>query len=222
MKFEKLSENKIRIILTQNDLTQKNVNAHSFMANAIESQDLFLFALERAEKELGFSTKNCKVKIEALAMNTGDFVLTVTKVLPSTEKSSILQPPNNSLPTLHPYRKNLHIARKKININTSNCVYKFNCFNDFCDFANIYSAQVPKSNQLIAKEIVLYSYNNLYYLTFININQNYKYLKRLLILLVEFSSSVNNPNSFIYKLQEYGDVTFKHNVLNTVQKHFTQ
>ncbi len=67
MKIEKLDENKIRITLNLNDLKEKNIDFHTFMANPIESQSLFLYMLEAAEKEVGFVTKNYQLSIEALA-----------------------------------------------------------------------------------------------------------------------------------------------------------
>ena len=39
----------------------------------------FLDILEEAEKKVGFVTKDYKVRIEALAMNDGDFIFTVTR-----------------------------------------------------------------------------------------------------------------------------------------------
>ena len=54
VKFEKLSDNKIRIILSIQDLTEKHIDFHSFMANTIESQDILLDMLEEAKKESGF------------------------------------------------------------------------------------------------------------------------------------------------------------------------
>lgn len=41
MKFEKISENKIKITLTSQDLKDKNIDFHSFMSNTLEKQDLF-------------------------------------------------------------------------------------------------------------------------------------------------------------------------------------
>ena len=57
MKFEKLSENKIKITLTSQDLKDKNIDFHSFMSNPLEKQDLFLDILEEAEEEIGFEFK---------------------------------------------------------------------------------------------------------------------------------------------------------------------
>ena len=89
MKFEKLGENKIRITLSMHDLEEKNINFHDFMSNSLESQDLFIDMLEEAEEKIGFKTRDCRVKIEALAMTEDDFVFTVTKVLPDTNKKRL-------------------------------------------------------------------------------------------------------------------------------------
>ena len=66
MKFEKLTDDKIRIILNLDDLSAKNIDYHAFMSNSLESQDLFLDMLETAEREIGFITKDYKLLIEAL------------------------------------------------------------------------------------------------------------------------------------------------------------
>ena len=54
MRIEKISDNKIRFILNMEDLEEKNIDFHSFMANSIETQDLFLDMLDKAEEEIVF------------------------------------------------------------------------------------------------------------------------------------------------------------------------
>ena len=68
MRIEKITENKIRIILNLHDLEEKNIDLHTFMSSSIESQDLFYDMLDKAEKEIGFKTQNYKLLIEALAV----------------------------------------------------------------------------------------------------------------------------------------------------------
>ena len=75
MQIEKITENKIRIILNIRDLQEKNIDLHTFMSNSIESQDLFYEMLNKAEKEVGFETKNYKLMIEALAIPNRKFYL---------------------------------------------------------------------------------------------------------------------------------------------------
>ena len=109
MKFEKLSENKIKITLTSQDLKDKNIDFHSFMSNPLEKQDLFLDILEEAEEEIGFEFKDYPVRIEALAMANGEFIVTVTRVVPDSKN-------------LH---KKVSVKRKNTKIDSKYAIYKF-------------------------------------------------------------------------------------------------
>ena len=80
MKIEKLNDDKIRITLNLDDLKENDIDFHTFMSNSIESQELFLHMLDKAEKEVGFVTDDYRIMIEALAMSNGNFVLTVTRL----------------------------------------------------------------------------------------------------------------------------------------------
>ena len=88
MRIEKLNENKIRIFFDIQDLIEKNIDLHTFMSNSMETQDLFLDMLDKAETELGFNTKNYKLVIEALASSDGNFIITVTRILPNEATTS--------------------------------------------------------------------------------------------------------------------------------------
>lgn len=118
MKFEKLSENKIKITLTSQDLKDKNIDFHSFMSNPLEKQDLFLDILEEAEEEIGFEFKDYPVRIEALAMANGEFIVTVTRVVPDSKN-------------LH---KKVSVKRKNTKIDSKYAIYKFASFDDYCNF----------------------------------------------------------------------------------------
>lgn len=75
LQIEKITDNKIRIILNIQDLKEKNIDLHTFMSNSIESQDLFYDMLDKAEKEVGFETKDYKLMIEALAIPNRKFYI---------------------------------------------------------------------------------------------------------------------------------------------------
>lgn len=75
MQIEKITENKIRIILNIKDLQENNIDLHTFMSNSIESQDLFFDMLDKAKKEVGFETKDYKLMIEALAIPNRKFYI---------------------------------------------------------------------------------------------------------------------------------------------------
>lgn len=207
MKFEKLNENKIRITLNMQDLAEKHIDFHSFMSNSKESQNLFLDMLDEAEKKVGFVTKDYKIRIEALAMSDGDFIITITRFNKSIENEYKTQK-----------NKQVRIKRKTMNINSNQLIYRFNDFEDFCQFSNFISR--IKNYSSLAKNVVLYLYQNNYYLCFTSINIEHENLKQLYTLITEFGTYVDNSDIFCKKLSECGKVAIKHNAIKTCVKFF--
>lgn len=208
MRFEKLNENKIRITLTSQDLIKKNVDFHSFMANPIESQSLFFDMLNEAEKQIGFITKNYNIKLEAIQISGGDFVLTVTRSLPESIKN------------IDNKRKVL-VRRKNFELDNNQAVYCFNSFDDFCYFANFLNNMYIKIDS-IAKNISLYEYKKHYYLTFSNINLKCADLKKVFSSITEFATYISNSYLFNRKLTENGKIIMKNNAIKTAIKYFVK
>lgn len=205
MRFEKLNEDKIRITLSHEDLVKKDIDFHDFMSNSIESQDLFFDMLEEAEREIGFVTKDYLIRIEALAMASGDFVLTVTRSLPEGVRNNV--------------RKKVHIKRKKVKLDSSQFIYCFSSFDDFCSFTQFFYKNGFKATNL-ANIILLYEYKDAYYLSISGINLEYANLKKLFSCITEFASFVNHSEVFASKLAESGKLIMKHNAIRTGIKHF--
>ena len=205
MRFEKLNEDNIRVALSHEDLAKKDIDFHDFMSNSIESQDLFFDMLEEAEKEIGFVTKDYLIRIEALAMSSGDFVLTVTRSLPDGVRNNV--------------RKKVHVKRKKIKLDSSQFIYCFSNFDDFCSFIQFFYNNGFKTANL-ANNILLYEYKNAYYLSINDINLKYPSLRKLFSCITEFACFVNHSEVFANKLAESGKLIMKHNAIRTGIKHF--
>lgn len=208
MKFEKISENKIRITLTVNDLKDKDIDFHDFMSNPLETQDLFLDILEEAKDKIGFNTKDCKLKIEALAMIDGDFVVNITR-LSNMEKA---------LPSMP--KKKFKVHRKSSTPKSNQAVYKFDLFDDYCNFVQFLSQNGLSNSHLIAKKIITYAYKDEYYLFFDDINVNYKHLLKFYSSITEFGTYISNSSLFVSKLHECGKVVIKNNALRSSLKHY--
>lgn len=207
MKLEKLNDDKIRITLNLEDLKENHIDFQTFMSNSIESQELFLDMLDRAEKELGFVTDDYKVMIEALFMTNGNFVLTVTRF--ETEKGKGTYK-----------KKKVNIKRKTTNINTDKAIYCFNSFDEFCGFCNFLNNNVLKYMNDFADSVSLYEYNEKYYLVFSNIHVNINLLKTFCSSITEFARFVENADLFESKLLEYGKLVMKNNAIDICIKHF--
>ena len=217
MKFEKLSDNKIRIILTMQDLTEKNIDFHSFMSNSIESQNVLLDMLEEAKKETGFDPENFNLKIEALAMADTNFIFTITKVYPETAIAT-----SKSEPAERTSRRKFTIKKKSLTpSSTTQAVYMFNCFDDFCNFLYF----LKKSNSVyeihsLADDVLLYSYKNCYYLLISNIHTSIVSRISFYATITEFAKCISNSKSFASKLKECGTLIMKNNALEIGFKHF--
>lgn len=207
MKIEKLNENKIRITLNTQDLIDKNIDFHSFMSNSKESQNLFLDMLDEAEKKVGFITKDYKLRIEALAMSDGNFILTITRFGNSVDASTKSLKNNK-----------LKIKRKNFDISSEQLVFKFDSFDDFCKFSNFIS-NLDISNS-ISKKMILYLYQNTYYLYLENANITEQDLNKLFTIVTEFGTYVDNADLFARKLIECGKVIIKNNAIKTCNKYF--
>lgn len=210
MKFEKLSENKIRITLTIADLKDKDIDFHDFMSNPLETQDLFLDILEQAKEKIGFNTTDYKVKIEALAMIDGDFVVNVTR-MSDTNKNEVLAPST---------KKRFKVRRKTHSPKSTKAIYKFDTFDDYCYFMQFLVKNNLSNSYLIAKKIITYLYENSYYLVFYGINESYKDNLKFYSAITEFGTYINNSVLFISKLQEFGKIVIKNNAIKTSLKHF--
>ena len=196
MQIEKLNENKIRITLNLDDLKENNIDLHSFMASSIETQDLFYNMLDRAEKEVGFKTKDYKLMIEALAIPNGNFVLTVTRFSKDIE------------PIKKPKAK-----RKSISTCNNVSIYEFSNFDNFIELCHYLISNTDSSTYIKLKKSKLYKLDSKYYLVLNIANIKLDNFKKLHCSIVEFGRFISNSDLFERKLIEYGTIIFKTNAI---------
>ncbi len=80
MQIKKINNDKLKIILSSNDLSEKNIDIDSFLSNSVESQNLFFEILDLAEEEYDFNIENNKAIVETISLDNNIFVLTITKL----------------------------------------------------------------------------------------------------------------------------------------------
>lgn len=80
MQIKKINNNKLKVILSSNDLTEKNIDIDSFLSNSIESQNLFFEILDLAEEKYDFNIENNKAIVETISLDNNLFILTITKL----------------------------------------------------------------------------------------------------------------------------------------------
>ena len=207
MKFEKLNDNKIRITLTIQDLAEKEIDFHVFMSNSVESQDILLDMLEQAKKETGFDPEDSNLKVEALVMADTNFVFTITKI-PPEEKSKVS-------------KRKFTVKRKNITPNSTQAIYCFSSFEDFCSFLIFLNNSILFSySKKLAKSITLYEYKEKYYLLMSGINIELTDKIKFYTCVTEFAKCITNSKVFASKLKECGNLIMKNNALEIGFKHF--
>ena len=212
MKIEKLTENKIRVIVNTEDLKENDIDFNLLMNRSMETQNLFFEILEKAEEELDFHTDGYKLLIEAFSSSDEILVFTITKYLPKeAQKNS---------ETLK--KKKLSVKRKSIDFSNKQIVYSFNSFEEFCNFCSCINNNSNINVSKISKKISLYFYNNTYYLILRNVNTSYSNIKLFYSIALEFGKILTPSKSFENKLIEHGEIIIKKNARQTGIKYFVK
>lgn len=210
MKIEKLTENKIRVIISLDDLRKNNTDIHSLLTTSVDSHELFFNILKKAEKEVDFHTEGCRLLIEVFSSPDDILVFTITKYYPTDKKN-----------TSDEKKKTKLIAkRKNFNVLNKQAIYAFENFDTFCNFCCFVNSIKKLDIKKISKDMALYLYNNTYYLVIKNINKDYKNINIFYSAISEFAKLSPFSANFSSKLLEHGKNIIKKDAISVGIKYF--
>ena len=204
MKIEKLTENKIRIIVNSYDLENKNLDFKALLSRTLDSQGFFLDMLEKAKTEVGFNTDGCKILVEAFSTTDEYLIFTITKYVDKSNTQTGKRP---------------KVKMKNLNISATKAIYKLENFDVFCDLCTYLNNNFSNITK-ISKCSSLYLYNNNYYLLIRNNNISKDIMQNFYISISEFLSMANLSSNFENKLFEHGKAIIKNNAILTGIKYF--
>ncbi|MBQ7794889.1 MAG: adaptor protein MecA [Clostridia bacterium] len=82
MKIERVEGNRrIRVLLTQNDLTEMNINIGTLTSDSPELHSFLFKVMDFIKEETGFNANSGQIMVEASPAD-GGVILTVTRILP--------------------------------------------------------------------------------------------------------------------------------------------
>ena len=186
MKFEKLNDTKIKIILSLQDMELNNLSIDNVLSNSADSQKLLDTIISKAETELDFKPEDSQLLVEAVVPSDEECIFTITKLL--DDKICFPQHGNSF-------------------------IFKFDCFDDFinlCTFLNNFSYLCLKE---ISKDFSLIFYNNTYYLRFVESEYSTIVIDYIKTLFEEFGKDVSHSTGIDGILNEYGKVLFSKNAI---------
>ena len=194
MRFEKLNDTKIRIILSLKDMESNNLSVESVLSNSDDTQKLIESIISQAEKKLGFKTGDSQLLVEAIAPSSKECIFTITKLL----DENICAP-------------------QKMN----SFIFKFEKFDDYinlCTFLKNFSYLNLKS---FSKNFSLIFYNNTYYLKLVEPGNSSMIIDYIKSLFEEFGRDVSCSAGIEGVLNEYGKIVFEKNAIIKCINSFT-
>lgn len=203
MKFEKLSEYKLKITLSTEELPNDTNDLDSLMSNPSSARNSFLEILNKAQDEVGFYIGKNKVRIDAKYLNNGKFIFTVTKLVPKKKKTAKVKP--------------IKISSNKNN----NClIYSFDDIEHFFNFCNFLKKQKINKLKSFSKIVELYKLNDKYYLVCNGINNDYEHIAKIYSCITEFGNFYSTQEIMTFMLKERGTLAIKNNAIQIAQRNF--
>lgn len=167
MKIERISQNKVKIILTLDELKKRKISVRELEKDNALARDLFFDLIEETNLDEELQLDGSQLLIEASSDNKDLFIVTITivDVKPSTFKQfsgSDIKSPNT--------KSNCY----KVSSN----IYEFNSMDNILEFC-----EKSKEENLFFGRNSLYKENNRYYLVFSkNAVKNKKFIKTFIFL----------------------------------------
>ena len=91
MYIERLDENKIKVTLCGDDIKMWNVDLKNFSENTAEAQDMFWYALKKAEQDVNFKVnQNSQLIVETTIEGDDGFVMYISRIDNETELADAL------------------------------------------------------------------------------------------------------------------------------------
>jgi len=201
MRIEKISDNKIRIFVSFDDLEERDIDLSSFNYNSPETQELFWDLMEQAELELGFETNESQLCIEAVTDVEQGFVITITKIEDDGDFESIHKFIKNR------YRRNdLKFKKKPGSIGSAVMIYNLENFDDLCSLC-------ARLKPLYLGDSSAYQCEGSYYLVLKRMNDIENNPARIESILSEYGDRVLNVMFFEGYLNEYGTLMVENNAI---------
>lgn len=184
MKIEKITDTKIRIVLSFNDLKSNNISANNFFSDLNRSELLIENLLDIANKEIGFDIRNSKLLVETILSSNKACVFTITKV------------PENSIQETNDYNP---------------FIFAFDNFENFIKLSYFLKNINKLEPNSVFSDFSLIFYNNIFYLKITSTHNTYKFFDYIQAIVSEFGKNVSNSNHLNGILNEYGKKIFDNN-----------
>ena len=205
MKIEKIDENKVKITLTLDELSQRQISLKDIEQDSNTAQDLFLDLLEESDLQEDFLMDDSQLFVEASSDNENLFIVTITKI--------------DYMPELAKYATTKKKARRKTSNKSSSeytvasCIYKFNNLDKLLDLSS-----KLKIEKAFMGTNSLYKYEDSYFIVFSPSSiKNAKFIKTF-VILSEYCEQYYAADMYKTLVQEKSKLIIEKKALQTLSK----
>ena len=205
MKIERMTENKIKITIGNEDIKMWNVDLKNFTDNTPEAQDMFWFALKRAEQDVNFTVGKAQLLVETLEAGEDGFVMFISRLENETELARAL------------IKAGRQVRRNEIKPNPRRRreppirIFKFREFEDICRGVSCISEAFLGASRL-------WKYSGEFYLELLPVDTFGIF--EIENILSEFSEKSKEPFAMQGMLSEYGKVMIENDAVAIICRNF--
>jgi len=184
LKIEKINENKVKITLTIDELSQRDLTIKDIEQNSNMAQDLFMNLLEETELNEEFMMDDSQLFVEAASDNENLFVVTITKI--------------DYIPEISKYApKKKRKTNSRIDYTVASSIYKFENLDKIFELCS----KLAQERAFMGTNS-LYKYENSYFISFSDASiKNKKFLKTY-VILSEYSDEFYSADMYKTLIKE--------------------
>lgn len=135
MKIEKINESQIKLILTQADLSERNIKLEDLTIPSEKTQELFHDIMETALEEYDFISENTPLMVEAVPVGLDSIMIIVTKIDSKNQESIGAKILSQQKDLRRFKRKSLVFQEGESDKNSDILIYSFAKLDDVIDFS---------------------------------------------------------------------------------------
>lgn len=207
MRIERISMNKIKVLVNRDDVRAWNVSLKNFTDNTPEAQELFWFALKRAERDVDFTVGKAQLLVETLATANDGFVMIISKIDDEAELCETIARSGKGVKMAE-----IKLARRPKSQPLLR-IFRFDSFDTLCE-------GISEINELYIGESRVIKHEDGFYLEIKP--QDTFGIFEIENILSEFSEKVKKPTVMQGVLEEHGRVMIDSDAVEIIMKNFVK
>lgn len=215
LKIEKINESQIKLILTQADLSERNIKLEDLTIPSEKTQELFHDIMETALEEYDFISENTPLMVEAVPVGLDSIMIIVTKIDSKNQESIGAKILSQQKDLRRFKRKSLVFQEGESDKNSDILIYSFAKLDDVIDFSLRIADTYHDASSLYKL------YDRYFIVLQIKQDGDENKAEELELILGEYGQKHISVQLSKYYLIEHGEIIIENKAITLLSKCFT-